>query len=144
MKVKVFIENEAGSNQKNCFDEKTIEYIKTVTVSRAYPYPYGFIPNTVSGDGDNIDCFVLTNQKLKMGDRVEVELIGLVEQFEDGMKDHKVLAVPVGELAEVSDEVKARITDFILHVFDHKRTKEIKVGNFLGKEEAEKYLSEGT
>lgn len=140
MKIIVFIENEAGSNQKNCFNETTLEFIKTVTVSRVYPYPYGFIPDTISADEGNVDCFILTNQKLKMGDRLEVEPIGLVEQFEDGLNDHKVLAIPIGESAEITDEVKSKISDFILHVFDNKPTKDIKVGNFLGKGEAEKYI----
>ncbi|MEK7499067.1 MAG: inorganic diphosphatase [Patescibacteria group bacterium] len=140
MRVNVFIENEAGSDQKNCFNEQTLEFIKTVTVSRSYPYAYGFIPNTISDDEGNVDCFVLTNQKLKMGDKLEVEPIGLVEQLEDSVNDHKILVVPIGESAEITDEVKSKITDFILHVFDHKETKEIKVGNFYGKEEAEKYI----
>lgn len=140
MTIKVFIENKAGSNQKNCFNEKTLEFIKTVTVSWAYPYPYGFIPNTTSGDGDNVDCFILTTQKLKTGDIIEAEPIGLVEQFEDSENDHKILAVPVGESLEITEEVKTNITDFILHVFDHLRTKEIKVGSFYGKEKAEAYI----
>mgnify|MGYP001570857230 CR=1 FL=1 len=65
--MKAFIENEAGSNQKNIYNEKTLEYKKTVTVSRKYPYPYGFILDTTSGDGDNLDVFVLTEKKLKSG-----------------------------------------------------------------------------
>ena len=65
--MKVFIENEAGSNQKNLYNEKTLEYRKTVGVSRKYPYPYGFILETTSGDGDNLDCFILTEKKLKTG-----------------------------------------------------------------------------
>jgi len=65
--MKVFIENEAGSNQKNLYNEKTLEYRKTVTVSREYPYPYGFILDTISGDGDNLDCFITTDAKLETG-----------------------------------------------------------------------------
>lgn len=60
--MKVFIENEAGSNQKNIYDEKTLEYKKTVTISRKYPYPYGFIIDTTSGDGDNLDVFIITEK----------------------------------------------------------------------------------
>ena len=36
--MKVFIENEAGSKVKNLFDEKRLEYEKSIEVSRAYPY----------------------------------------------------------------------------------------------------------
>ena len=82
MKIKVFIENEAGSNQKNIYNEKTLQYKKTVIVSRKYPYPYGFILNTTSGDGDNADCFILTDKKLKIGEIVERRPIAMMEQIE--------------------------------------------------------------
>ncbi len=82
--MKVFIENEAGSNKKNLYDEQTFEFRQTLTVSRPYPFPYGFIIGTTSGDGDSIDCFVITEQKLKPGQIVECEPIGLMEQTEDG------------------------------------------------------------
>ncbi len=39
--MKVFIENEAGSNLKNLFNEDTLEFRKTVQVSAGYPFPYG-------------------------------------------------------------------------------------------------------
>ena len=38
--MKAFIENEAGSDQKNIFDEKTLEYSRTCTVSALYPKYY--------------------------------------------------------------------------------------------------------
>jgi len=104
--MKVFIENEAGSNQKNLYNEKTLEYRQTVTVSRRYPYPYGFIMETTSGDGDNVDVFVLTDQPLKSGQMIECEPVGLMEQMEKSWDesqgereevDHNVLAVLSGD-----------------------------------------------
>ena len=80
--MQVFIENEADSDQKNLYNEKTLEYKKTITVSCKYPYPHGFILDTTSGDGDNIDCFIITDKKLKRGQIVECELVGLMEQTE--------------------------------------------------------------
>ena len=38
--MKVFIENEAGSNIKNIHDEKTLEHKRRVEVSRPYPFPH--------------------------------------------------------------------------------------------------------
>lgn len=148
--MKVFIENEAGSDQKNLYDEKTLEYRKTVTVSRKYPYPYGFIMDTTSGDGDNVDAFIITDQPLESGQIVECEPVGLMEQMEkswDESKrgveevDHNVLVALSGDDQKiVSDEIKARLTDFVLHVFDHIRLDKNRVGNFLDKEEAMKYI----
>ena len=134
--IKVFIENEAGSNQKNIFNEGTLEYHKTVTVSRVYPFPYGFILNTRSGDGDALDCFVLTRQALKSRSIVECKPVGMFEQVEDGEEDPKVLVVLEGDPVEVTDEIEKKLQDFITHVFDHLPGKEIKIGNFYGQAEA--------
>lgn len=140
MKIKVFIENEAGSNQKNCFNETTLEYIKTVPVSRAYPFPYGFMPNTISGDGDNLDCFVLTNQNLTSRQQIVVEPRGLMEQFEDGVADHKILATLADEEIEITEEIKSKLADFVTHVFDHKNKKQVQAGNFYGQDKAEELI----
>jgi inorganic pyrophosphatase len=138
--MKVFIENEAGSDQKNIYNEKTLEYQKTYTVSRAYPYPYGFIPETTSGDGDNLDCFVITERKLKSGVTIECEIVGLMEQIEDGKDDHKILARLPGEHAVVDDNMQGILQEFVTHVFDHLPGKVVKVGRFLGPDEAAKHL----
>lgn len=92
----VFIENEAGSRAKNIYDDRSLVYQRTVEVSRAYPYPYGFVIGTRSGDGDCVDCFVLTDAALPSGSTVECDVVGLLEQVEDGEIDHKVLAVQAG------------------------------------------------
>lgn len=148
--MKVFIENEAGSDQKNLYNEKTFEYEKTVTVSRKYPYPYGFIPDVTSGDGDNVDAFIITDKELKAGQIVECEPVGLMEQIEKSwdeaggdaeVVDHNVLMVLDGsDRIAVSDDVKDRLTDFVLHVFDHIRPNKNRVGDFLDKQAALQYI----
>jgi len=149
MDMKVFIENEVGSNQKNLYNEKTLEYKKTVTVSRNYPYPYGFILNTTSGDGDNLDCFIITESKLEVGKVYECEPIGLMEQVESSWspdkgdkmeEDHNVLACLKEEQFEITKNVKNKLTDFVSHVFDHIEGKVVKAGSFLGREAAEQEI----
>ena len=139
--MKVFIENEAGTDQKNLYNEKTLEYKKTVKVSRKYPFPYGFILGTTSGDGDNLDCFIITEEKFKTGDIVECEPIGIMEQIEDGKEDHNILARLADEETSIDEKVKEDLTEFVSHVFDHRVGKVVKVGGFLGKQEAEEYIS---
>lgn len=139
--MKVFIENEAGFDQKNLYNEKTLEYKKTITVSRKYPFPYGFILGTTSGDGDNLDCFVITKQKLKTGQTIECNPIGIMEQIEDGKEDNNILARLPGDEVIVDEEIKSKLSDFISHVFDHRADKVVKVGRFLGKDEAREYIS---
>lgn len=142
--MRVFIENEAGSYVKHFHNEKTLEPKGNATVSRPYPFPYGFILNTTAGDGDNVDCFVLTQQALHTGQIVECEAIALMEQIEDGDEDHKVLAVLPGEQYQVDGSTRKMLIEFVTHVFDHIPGKQIRVGAFRGREAAVKYLEQHT
>jgi inorganic pyrophosphatase len=128
--LKVFIENEAGSFVKHLHDEKTLELKGKTKVSRAYPLPYGFVMNTSAEDGDNVDCFVLTKERLRTGSIVECDPIGLMEQIEDGDVDHKVLAVLRGEEASLDLATKQTLIEFASHVFDHVPGKTMRVGEF--------------
>lgn len=138
--VRVFIENEAGSHVKNIYDDRSLVYQRTVEVSRAYPFPYGFVIGTRSGDGDCVDCFVLTEAALVSGSTVECDVVGLLEQVEDGEVDHKVLAVLAGETARLDDAVAARLRDFVNGVFAHVPGKRMEIGRLLGRTEAEAYI----
>ena len=141
MAIKVFIQNEAGSNRKHYHDEKTLVWKRSVEVSRPYPFPYGFIVGTTAADGCNVDCFVITQQPLKTGDALECEVVGLMEQIEDGHEDHNVLAVPFGKVVSIRPEIQTILTDFVSHVFDHMKGKVITVGPFLGSKDAEDYIA---
>lgn len=141
--MRVFIENEAGSRHKNTYDERTLRHVKTVEVSAAYPFPYGFVIGTVGGDGDAVDCFVVTARHLPSGEWLECEPAALLEQIEDGAVDHKLLAVPAGEPANVDDATVAALRHFAANVFAHMAGKRMEIGRLLGREAAEAYLREG-
>jgi inorganic pyrophosphatase len=138
--MQVFIENEAGSRRKNIYDERTLRYLETVDVSASYPYPYGFVIGTVSGDDDAVDCFVLTAEPLVAGTTLECDPIGLLEQLEDGEIDHKVLAVPAGAYATIDEAVVADLKKFIFDVFADVPNKRMEIGRVLGRDAAERYV----
>lgn len=138
--MKVFIQNEAGSFIKNSHDEKTLELRGSAKVSRAYPFPYGFILNTTAEDGLNVDCFVLTQTPLRTGQIVECDAVGLMEQIEDGKEDHNVLAIIGGEETKVESGLRQTLTEFVSHVFDHIPGKRISAGAFFGQEAATAYI----
>lgn len=140
--MKVFIQNEAGSFVKRFHHEKTLELKGEEQVSRAYPYPYGFILDTTAEDGDNVDCFILTQKNLRTGQIVECEAIGLMEQLEDGQIDHNVLAALHGEDPKLTSEVELKLTEFVRHVFDHIPGKNIQTGVFLGQSAAIEHVSQ--
>lgn len=134
--MKVFVENEAGKNVKNIYDEKKLEFKKSVEVSAPYPLPYGFVLNTTSGDGDNLDCFILTEKELQSGQIVNVKAVALLEMHEDGELDHKVIGRIDGEAIELDEPVKQKLVDFLHVVFSHLPNKRMEVGNFLNANEA--------
>lgn len=139
--VRVFIQNEAGTNRKHYHDEKTLELKRVVEVSTPYPFPYGFILDTTADDGWNVDCYVLTDRRLRTGEIVECEPIGLMEQVEDGHEDHNVLATLAGESRTVDGDIQAHLTAFSLNVFSHVDGKRMQVGRFLGRAEAEAHIA---
>jgi len=138
--VRVFIENEAGSSTKNTFDETSLQLLGSAEVARAYPYPYGFVLDTLSGDGDCVDCFVVTDKALHTGDIVECVPVHLLEQIEDGEVDHKVLCVLAGSPDVVAAAAVATIRAFVTSVFSHIPGKRVELGSLLGPAEAARYV----
>jgi len=134
--IKVCIEVEAGSCDRNLYNEKTLEYKETRRVSRPYPYSYGFILGTSAVDGDNVDCYLITNDSLKPGTIVECEPIGLLEQDEDGEVDHKVLAAMPGQDVEIGQRLLEELRAFIHAVFASFPDVSVRVGCILPREAA--------
>lgn len=77
--IRVFIQVEAGSRERNLYDEKTIEYKGTRRALLPSPVPTGFIVGTSAADDDSVDCYVITEDSLKSGVIVECVSIGLLE-----------------------------------------------------------------
>ena len=138
--MNVFIENPAGINIKNIYNEKTFEFIKSRPYSQATPFAYGFIIGTKSGDGDALDCFVITDQPLKSSQRVSCEPLAMLEYFEDDELDHKILMRIEGEQNELHQPELEQIKDFLLHAFDHLPEKHVRIGKVLGADDAHKLI----
>ncbi len=139
--MRVLIENEAGSKTKNTYDERTLAFVRSAQVSAAYPFPYGFAVGTKSGDGDAVDCFVLTDKPLASGSVIECEPLALLEQIEDGEIDHKVLAALSDESPIVDEAVLAALKDFAANVFAHVPNKTMRIGRLLDGQAAEAFLA---
>ena len=140
MIIKVCIQVEAGSREKHRYNEKTLEYKGTSRVSRPYPYPYGFILGTNGADGDNLDCYLITHERMPAGTIVECEPIGLLEQDEDGEVDHKVLAALPGQDVEVGQGLLQELRDFIYAVFAQFPDVSVRVGRMLPREAALQHM----
>ena len=96
-KMNVIIEIPRDSHNKYEIDKETglIKLDRANYGSAAYPFDYGFIPQTLWDDGDALDVVVLTTYPLDVGVLVEARPIGILKMVDSGEADEKVIAVPV-------------------------------------------------
>ncbi|MBF0280953.1 MAG: inorganic diphosphatase [Zetaproteobacteria bacterium] len=90
-----------------------------------YPCNYGFVPNTLSDDGDPVDVLVVTSHALIPGCVVPCRPVGVLLMEDEAGMDAKVVAVPISKLKPIYDHVK-EVTDLpeflrnqIKHFFEH-------------------------
>jgi inorganic pyrophosphatase len=115
----------------------------------AKPVNYGFIPQTLDEDGDELDVLLVTGEPLPMGVVVESRVIGLVDFEDDGENDHKVVAVPTDDrhygkiesVDELGEQWKKQITHHFSHYKDLKKGGTV-VRGILGADEAWKVIAE--
>ncbi len=140
--IKMLIQVEAGSRDKKLYNEKTLEYKGTNRNSLPYPYPYGFIIGTSAADGESVDCYLITNDKMKSGSIIDCEPIGLLEQVEDGQIDHKVLAAIPDQAVEPGPELRKELRDFIYAVFAQFPKVRVSIGRILPRDAALHHIQE--
>ena len=93
------IEIEKGSKNKYELDKETGSLIldRVLFTSTHYPANYGFIPRTLSDDGDPLDVMVLCNETIRPLSLVQCKPIGVILMEDGGKKDEKIIAVPVND-----------------------------------------------
>ena len=93
------IEIEKGSKNKYELDKETGSLIldRVLFTSTHYPANYGFIPRTLSDDGDPLDVMVLCNETIRPLSLVLCKPIGVILMEDGGKKDEKIIAVPVND-----------------------------------------------
>lgn len=90
----------------------------------AKPTNYGFIPQTLDEDGDELDALILTDEPLPTGIFLEARVIGVMKFEDDGEVDDKVVVVPADDrstgnaIASLADLPKQKIAQ-IEHHFTH-------------------------
>jgi inorganic pyrophosphatase len=118
-----------------------------------YPGNYGFIPHTLSGDGDPCDVLVLSPMPLIVGVVVRCRPIGMLRMVDEAGGDSKILAVPVDKLTDLYRNVHAPEdmpelrTKQIAHFFEHYKDLEpgkwVRVSSWVGADEAKREILEG-
>lgn len=93
--------------------------------SMFYPCEYGFVPHTLSEDGDPVDVLVISPFSLLPGAVIRCRPIGLLRMTDESGKDAKVLAVPVNKLTTRYQQVNKpedlgqELLNAIEHFFKH-------------------------
>lgn len=111
-----------------------------------YPCNYGYIPHTLSEDGDPVDVLVITPVPLITGVVVRCRPVGMLKMSDESGVDAKVIAVPVDKLCGLYTDVRRpedlpslllrQIAHFFEHYKDLEPNKWVKVEGWVGPDEA--------
>ncbi len=95
--INTIIEISRNSNNKYEIDKETglIKLDRANYTAAAYPFDYGFVPQTLWHDGDALDVIVLTTYPLTTGILVAVRPVAIIDMIDGGESDAKIIAVPV-------------------------------------------------
>jgi inorganic pyrophosphatase len=115
-----------GSNHKIEWDREKALFMldREEPIIFAKPTNYGFIPQTLDEDGDELDVLLLTEQPLPTGVYVNARIVGVMKFVDDGEVDDKIVAVPADDrntgnaIASIEDIPKRLIEQIEFH-FNH-------------------------
>lgn len=115
-----------------------------------YPCDYGYIPMTLSEDGDPVDVLVITPFPVNRGCVLRCRPIGVLTMIDEAGDDQKILAVPIQKLTSLYDHVNTpqdlpplllkQISHFFEHYKDLEEGKWVKLNGWLGPDEAKKEI----
>jgi len=120
--------------------------------SMQYPCNYGFIPGTLSEDGDPADVLVVSRFPVNPGAVIQARPIGVLLMEDESGIDEKILAVPiskldpyyndVGEYTDIPALLRDQITHFFEHYKDLEKGKWVKVKNWQNSAKAKEIIKE--
>jgi inorganic pyrophosphatase len=117
-----------------------------------YPGNYGFVPHTLSDDGDPIDVLVANTRPIVAGAVINVRPIGVLKMQDDAGGDEKIVAVPAPRLTQryaqvtnytdMPDITLQQIVHFFAHYKDLEPGKWVKIIGWGDAEEARRFIAE--
>jgi len=118
----------------------------------AYPGNYGFVPHTLSEDGDPIDVLICNTRELMPGCVISARPLGVLIMEDDSGKDEKIIAVPAHKTTRRYDTLKnysdlpeitrEQIEHFFEHYKDLETGKWVKMGDWLPVDDAKRMIVE--
>ena len=124
-----------------------------IQVAMFYPCNYGFIPHTLSGDGDPVDVLVLSNYPVIPGSVMKCRPVGVLMMEDESGVDEKIIAVPIDkvdisfsnvkDINDINNDVKLRIKHFFEHYKDLEKGKWVKILGWEDIKKAKSLIEEG-
>ena len=118
-----------------------------------YPGNYGFVPHTLSGDGDPVDVLIANSRAIAPGAVMSVRPVGVLLMEDNAGMDEKVVAVPsahisarfdgVANYTDLPEITRQQIEHFFAHYKDLEPGKWVKITRWGDAEEAKKLIVEG-
>ncbi len=123
---------------------------RVLTTPMRYPCNYGYIPKTLSGDGDPADVLVVMPVPLIPGSVIRCRPIGMLAMTDEAGEDTKIVAVPIGKVFPGYRDIDSvrnlpeltldRIAHFFQHYKDLEKGKWVKVEGWRGPEDAKREI----
>ena len=123
--IKYELDKEAG----------TLVVDRFLYTSMRYPGNYGFVPHTLSGDGDPLDVLIANQRGIVPGAIIAVRPIGVFLMQDEAGVDEKIIAVPVSRLTRRYDQVQdySQLPDITVKQIEHffKHYKDLEKGKWV-------------
>jgi len=134
--MKVYIEIEKGSNVKYELNKETgcLEVDRILSAPFVYPYAYGFIPDTLAADGDELDALIICEEPLHNDRIYDAHIVCALRMEDEKGMDEKVICTLDG--ADVSTVDLEKIEQFFATYKTGCDGKWSKTAGFMSKEEA--------
>ncbi len=137
MIIEVYIETKKGSTEKLELRDGQLMPDKKLPLGQKFPVNYGFVPNTISGDGDAYDV-ILLGPAVKQGQKYKVKVIGLMRMLDDAKEDYKAICVTKdSKMKDISDLKEKELND-LKYFFEHYRISHTLVMGFSDVKKAER------
>jgi len=148
MNTLIHIEISKNSNIKYEYDHIINKLIcdRILNIPFSYPFNYGYIPYTLSEDGDPLDAVVICDSVLVPNSYILCKVIGVLKTEDENGVDDKIILVPsdkvdsksikINKMEDINSTIKDKIKYFFKHYKDFDKNKWIKVGEYMGVNDA--------
>ena len=151
--VNVVVEIPEGSHLKIEWDRKRAAFMIDRVEPAIFPKPtnYGFIPQTIDEDGDELDALVVCDEPIPTGVWLQARIVGILNFEDDGEMDYKIVVVPADDrntggsiqtLDDLGSRWKQKIEYHFNHYKDLKKPGSTKVLGWGDATEAKKIITE--